>query len=87
MTKLLLTGATGYIGGSILSALLQDHRHEGVSFGVLIRNRDAAATYEARNITAHLFQGLDDLETIETVAAEYDGAFFGNCPTAGGFVT
>ncbi|GAA5866294.1 hypothetical protein JCM3774_006606 [Rhodotorula dairenensis] len=71
MTRLLLTGATGYIGGSILSALLKDH-HKGVSYGVLIRNADASGTYEARNITAHLFQGLDDLETIENVAAEYD---------------
>ena len=74
MTKILLTGATGYIGGSILSALLKDN-HEGVSYGVLIRNAKAASTCEARNITPHLFQGLDDLETIERVAAEYDGAF------------
>lgn len=73
MTKILLTGATGYIGGSILSSLLKDN-HEGVSYGVLIRNAKAANAYEARNITPHLFQGLDDLETIERVAAEYDGA-------------
>lgn len=81
MTKILLTGATGYIGGSILSALLEDN-HEGVSYGVLIRNAKAATVYEARDITPHLFQGLDDLETIERVAAEYDGAFWRNLPDA-----
>ncbi|TKA52728.1 hypothetical protein B0A53_04181 [Rhodotorula sp. CCFEE 5036] len=71
MTKILLTGATGYIGGTILSTLLRDN-HEGVSYGVLIRNAKASDAYEARSITPHLFQGLDDLETIERVAAEYD---------------
>ena len=84
MTKILLTGATGYIGGTILSTLLRDN-HEGVSYGVLIRNAKASDAYEARSITPHLFQGLDDLETIERVAAEYDGAFvrkfsFGESP-------
>jgi hypothetical protein len=55
MTKILLTGATGYIGGTILSTLLRDN-HEGVSYGVLIRNAKASDAYEARSITLTSFK-------------------------------
>ncbi|GAA5980981.1 hypothetical protein JCM10908_003939 [Rhodotorula pacifica] len=71
MTKILLTGATGYIGGTVLSTLLEA-KHEGVSYGVLIRNPKQSSAYSDRNITPHLFEGLDDLKTIEKVAADYD---------------
>lgn len=73
MPKILLTGATGYIGGSILTALLRD-AHKETSYGVLIRNPHAADKFRAHGIATHVFSGLDDLQVIEEVASGCDGA-------------
>lgn len=70
MIKVLITGATGYIGGSIYSRLAQD-AHPSVRLGVLLRNQKALDMFPAAG--THLFAGFQDLETIERVAAQYDG--------------
>ncbi|EPQ26169.1 uncharacterized protein PFL1_06376 [Pseudozyma flocculosa PF-1] len=72
MTKLLVTGATGYIGGSILTTLLRDAHAAVAEYGVLVRNKAALDTFQSRGVKAHLFDGLDDLATIEDVASQYD---------------
>ncbi|POY70333.1 putative Long-chain-fatty-acyl-CoA reductase [Rhodotorula taiwanensis] len=73
MPKILLTGATGYIGGSILTALLRD-AHKETSYAVLIRNPHAADKFRAHGIATHVFSGLDDLQVIEEVASGCDAA-------------
>ncbi|KAL4861773.1 hypothetical protein BDV12DRAFT_207785 [Aspergillus spectabilis] len=75
--KILLTGATGYIGGSILTALLQsfDSSVQSNPITCLLRGVDRAAlltsTYGER-VKPVLYNGLDDLETTTAVAAQHD---------------
>ena len=75
--KILLTGATGYIGGSVLSALLSSN-HESIkssSITCLVRGQDKAdaliATYKGR-VTATLFRDLDDTDRVIEVASQHD---------------
>ncbi|GKZ25947.1 hypothetical protein AbraIFM66951_002058 [Aspergillus brasiliensis] len=75
--KVLLTGATGFIGGSVLTALLQS---SALSLQLnpitcLLRGADRAAllssTYGER-VKPALYDGLDDLDTTTAIAAEHD---------------
>ncbi|KAH6846957.1 NAD dependent epimerase/dehydratase family protein-like protein [Chaetomium sp. MPI-CAGE-AT-0009] len=75
--KVLLTGATGYIGGSVLTALLNATEPvlQSAPITCLVRGADRAAllssTYGAR-VKPILYQDLDDVETATAVAAEHD---------------
>ncbi|GMF80385.1 unnamed protein product [Aspergillus oryzae] len=75
--KILLTGATGFIGGSVLTALLQSSASSLQSGPItcLMRGADRAAlltsTYGER-VKPTVYGGLDDLETITAVAAQHD---------------
>lgn len=75
MVKILVTGATGYIGGSILSTLQKEANtisNEPLEFSVLIRNPSAQAKFDAHGVRSILFQGLDDLDAVRAAAAEHD---------------
>ncbi|KAJ5400802.1 hypothetical protein N7465_011291 [Penicillium sp. CMV-2018d] len=75
--EILLTGATGYIGGSVLTALLRSSALplQSKSITCLLRGADRAAlltsTYGER-VKPALYDGLDDLETTTAVAAQHD---------------
>ncbi|KAL5337240.1 hypothetical protein BJX70DRAFT_250833 [Aspergillus crustosus] len=75
--NILLTGATGFIGGSILTALLQSPvlSLQSGPITCLLRGDDRAAlltsTYGKR-VKPALYSGLDDLETTTAVAAQHD---------------
>ncbi|PVH67617.1 NAD(P)-binding protein [Cadophora sp. DSE1049] len=73
-TKILLTGATGYIGGSILSLLLKPS--SGIapshSISVLIRGEEKVPTFKDLGVTPILFQSLDESELLRKVASEHD---------------
>ncbi|KAL3482038.1 hypothetical protein BJX99DRAFT_269437 [Aspergillus californicus] len=75
--EILLTGATGFIGGSVLTALLRSPALslQSKSITCLLRGADRAAlltsTYGER-VKPVLYDGLDDLETTTAVAAEHD---------------
>lgn len=75
--KILLTGATGFIGGSILTALLQSSvlSLQSGPITCLLRGADRAAlltsTYGKR-VKPAVYSGLDDLETTTAVAAQHD---------------
>ncbi|KAF3394249.1 hypothetical protein F1880_005432 [Penicillium rolfsii] len=75
--KILLTGATGFIGGSILTALLQSSAPslQSIPITCLLRGADRAAlltsTYGER-VKPVLYDGLDDLETTTAVTAQHD---------------
>ncbi|BCS19436.1 uncharacterized protein APUU_12264A [Aspergillus puulaauensis] len=76
--KILLTGATGFIGGSILTALLQSPvlSLQSSPITCLLRddsNRAALLTSTYGNrVNPSIYDGLDDLETTSAVAAEHD---------------
>jgi len=76
-TKVLLTGATGYIGGSVLTQLLASDAPalKDVPISCLVRREEQAdllsSTYGSR-VNPILFKDLDDSETIIKVASEHD---------------
>ncbi|KAF5644811.1 NAD dependent epimerase dehydratase family [Fusarium tjaetaba] len=73
--NILLTGATGFIGGSVLAALLRSPSLQSGPVTCLMRGPDRAsllsATYGHR-VKPVLYEGLDDLEATTAVAAQHD---------------
>ncbi|KKY23674.1 putative nad dependent epimerase dehydratase family protein [Diplodia seriata] len=74
--RILLTGATGYIGGTILTALLATPTPSfALPITCLIRSPSAAATltstYGATRIRPLLYGGLDDHATATAAAAQH----------------
>ncbi|KFY49662.1 hypothetical protein V496_09883 [Pseudogymnoascus sp. VKM F-4515 (FW-2607)] len=68
--KVLISGATGYIGGSILAELLNSS--DGYAISALVRNEEQAAVLRKTGITPVLFDGLDDLEANRKAPSEND---------------
>lgn len=66
--SILLTGATGFIGSSVLPRLLE----EGHSVTALVRDEEKAARVEAAGATA-LIGDASDAELVERAARESDG--------------
>ncbi|KFZ19993.1 hypothetical protein V501_00362 [Pseudogymnoascus sp. VKM F-4519 (FW-2642)] len=71
-TKILITGATGYIGGAILSALLNSRDAKNYEISALVRKPEYVTTLSAKGVTGILFQSLDDLTTIKEAATNHD---------------
>ncbi|KAF7616817.1 hypothetical protein F9C07_6426 [Aspergillus flavus] len=77
MTKVLLTGATGYIGGTVLDHLIKSSATsvKDLTFDLLVRSNDAAEklikTYGDR-VKPILWAGFTDLAFITDTAANYD---------------
>ncbi|KAI0900217.1 NAD dependent epimerase/dehydratase family protein [Annulohypoxylon nitens] len=75
--KILLTGATGYIGGTILSQILSSSSPalSAVTISCLLRGPDRAAklssTYGSR-VNPIVYKDLDDVEATVSAAAEHD---------------
>ncbi|KAI0888696.1 NAD dependent epimerase/dehydratase family protein [Annulohypoxylon maeteangense] len=75
--KILLTGATGYIGGTILSYLLDSSSPtlSTATISCLLRGPDRAAkltaTYGSR-VNPIVYKDLDDIEATVAAAAEHD---------------
>ncbi|KAL7921379.1 hypothetical protein ACQKWADRAFT_124991 [Trichoderma austrokoningii] len=73
--KVLFTGATGYIGGSVLT-LLQNSTHpdiKNLSYSVLVRQAEHAEYYKSQGMTPILFKNLDeDAELLKKAASEHD---------------
>ncbi|EED12418.1 conserved hypothetical protein [Talaromyces stipitatus ATCC 10500] len=72
--KLLLTGATGYIGGTVLTQLLNSSIPEikELSISVLIRKPEQAELYASKGVNLITFDGLEDVECLRRVAGEHD---------------
>jgi uncharacterized protein YbjT (DUF2867 family) len=71
---ILLTGATGYIGGSFLTLLLADSQtRSAFDISVLVRKPEQVSVFEQHGVKAVLFRGLDDLEGLAQAASENDG--------------
>ncbi|KAL8859078.1 MAG: hypothetical protein Q9178_004341 [Gyalolechia marmorata] len=72
--EVLLAGATGYIGGTILSTLLNSKNDllEHCNLSLLVRGNDKARVFEAKGLKTVLFNDLDDTQEIERIASNYD---------------
>ena len=73
-SKVLITGATGFIGGTVLSNLLTSQRPsiQAVSYSVLIRSPSQESYFQSKNINTILFKDLEDVDTIKQAATEHD---------------
>ncbi|PWN49211.1 NAD dependent epimerase/dehydratase family protein [Violaceomyces palustris] len=74
MVKILLTGATGYIGGSVLTELLstQEFQRGEYQISVLVRNSTCYPKFLEKGVEPISFSGLDDLERIRQVSSQFD---------------
>ncbi|KAI0460002.1 NAD dependent epimerase/dehydratase family protein-like protein [Xylaria acuta] len=75
--RVLLTGATGFIGGSVLTQLLDSASPslQSAPITCLVRGADRAAKLTAAygdRVKSVLYKDLDDLETATAVAAQHD---------------
>ncbi|KAH8734050.1 NAD dependent epimerase/dehydratase family protein [Ilyonectria robusta] len=73
-TKILITGATGYIGGSVLTTLLEstDANIKTSKISALVRKQDQADLLSAKGVNAILFSGLDDTAVVRDAASKHD---------------
>ncbi|KAK7408363.1 hypothetical protein QQX98_009459 [Neonectria punicea] len=73
-TKILITGATGYIGGSVLATLLQstDPNIKTCQISALVRKQDQADALNTKGVNAIVFSGLNDTALIRDVASKHD---------------
>ncbi|KAK4069196.1 hypothetical protein Trihar35433_5775 [Trichoderma harzianum] len=69
--KVLLTGASGYIGGSVLQVLLDDFGKD-IAISALVRSIASRDGVSELGATPIHFNGLHDIETIKKVASEHD---------------
>ncbi|KAH6896753.1 hypothetical protein B0T10DRAFT_163182 [Thelonectria olida] len=72
--KVLITGATGYVGGAVLSALLSSsnpliHR---LSITTPVRKEEQASALREKGVNAVIFRDLDDFEFLAAAASEND---------------
>ncbi|KAE9362934.1 NAD(P)-binding protein [Stipitochalara longipes BDJ] len=83
--KVLITGVTGYIGGSILTILLNSAKTSSstISISVLFRGEEKAKIYENLGVQTFLFSNLDETELLRQVAGQHDVVIH----TASGFHT
>jgi len=70
-TKFFITGATGYIGGTILDRLLSHPSASSGSFFALVRSEEKAKKLKEAGITP-ILGSLSDLDIIEKAASEAD---------------
>ncbi|KAM0244801.1 hypothetical protein ACHAP5_005924 [Fusarium lateritium] len=72
--RILLTGATGYIGGSVLNTILTSSHPslKNIQITALVRREEQAKALAELSITPVLFSSLDDTELLEQLASEHD---------------
>ena len=76
--KLLVTGVTGYVGGSLLSELV---KNPGYKLIVLLRKAGQAEKLNSVFPDVDTTIGsLDDLELLQGLASEVDGTFYDPTP-------
>jgi len=83
--SLLLTGATGYIGGSVLNHILHStyKKVKNLKISVLIRNASQAEVFDKQGLRTILFESLDQQDILQKAAKEHDVVIH----TASGFHT
>ncbi|KAF2498698.1 NAD dependent epimerase/dehydratase family protein [Lophium mytilinum] len=73
-TKVLITGVTGFIGGSVLSTLLETHfpSLKNIKLAGLVRGENNAAVLRSKGIEPEIIQGIEDLDLLRKIASNYD---------------
>ncbi|KAF9069717.1 hypothetical protein BDP27DRAFT_1383066 [Rhodocollybia butyracea] len=71
MTKILMTGVTGYIGGAILTRFMQRSDFSSLDIRAVVRSSDKAKRLKEYGITP-IVGSHDDLELMEKAAQEVD---------------
>ncbi|QYS99893.1 Epimerase domain-containing protein [Trichoderma simmonsii] len=73
-TKVLVTGAAGYIGGSILTRLLKSSHPniKNLSYTVLVRKPEHAEHFKSIGMTPVMFENLDQVDLLKKEASEHD---------------
>lgn len=73
-TRVLITGATGYVGGTVLTHLLSSRNPstKSLEISVLVRDDDRAKYFSSINLKVYIMQSLDDTEPIRAAASEND---------------
>ncbi|KAE8410700.1 hypothetical protein BDV36DRAFT_302513 [Aspergillus pseudocaelatus] len=75
LVKVLYTGATGYIGGSVLTTLLTTS-HEAIKgrleITAVVRKPEQAQLLESKGVKGVVFNGLEDSEQMHSLAKEHD---------------
>ncbi|EIW57397.1 NAD-P-binding protein [Trametes versicolor FP-101664 SS1] len=69
--KVFIVGATGYVGGAVLALLLASENAKRFDVTVLSRSAEKARAFESFGVKA-IVGSLDDLVTLEGIAAESD---------------
>ncbi|KAJ5345716.1 NAD dependent epimerase/dehydratase family protein [Penicillium brevicompactum] len=72
--SLLITGVSGYIGGTILSSILatQDQSIQQLKISALVRSETHATAVQALGVCPLMFSSFDDTETLEKIAENFD---------------
>ncbi|KAH6645313.1 NAD dependent epimerase/dehydratase family protein [Truncatella angustata] len=72
--KILIFGATGYIGGSVLASLIKssDSKIRDCKITAPVRKELHAARLRDLQIESPIFEGLDDLDFIQSIASSHD---------------
>ncbi|KAK2026332.1 NAD dependent epimerase/dehydratase [Colletotrichum zoysiae] len=72
--RILYTGATGFVGGSVLSQLLNSSYPEirNLDITALVRKQEQADLLKQKGVKAIVFDGLDDSDFLRKTAGEYD---------------
>ncbi|KAF7596850.1 hypothetical protein BBP40_012450 [Aspergillus hancockii] len=72
--RILITGATGYIGGSVLATLKASsaEKVQNAQIDVLIRGEQRVPEFEKLNVGVIVFESLDEIDFIKKLASEYD---------------
>ncbi|KAJ8128097.1 hypothetical protein O1611_g5540 [Lasiodiplodia mahajangana] len=73
-TRILITGASGFVGGTVLSQYLASSITEiqNASYSVLVRKQEQADKYTSQGITPYLLAGLEDTAAIRQLASRFD---------------
>jgi uncharacterized protein YbjT (DUF2867 family) len=79
MPKIFLTGATGYIGGAVLTRLLADPLERTFDTTILVRSTEKASMFnrtfgKKHNLTA-VVGSYSDLNLLRTLSADSDIVF------------
>lgn len=72
--EVLLAGATGYIGGTVLSTIStsKDEPLNECNLTLLVRGEDKARIFEEKGFKTVLFESLRDTKEVERIASDYD---------------
>ncbi|KAI0197167.1 hypothetical protein EV127DRAFT_355777 [Xylaria flabelliformis] len=72
--KILITGASGYVGGTVLSQFLTSSVTEiqKASLSVLVRKQEQVDKYASQGVTAYLLAGLEDTTAVRQLASQFD---------------